>query len=90
LDHGTRKRPTVSPLSFHEDFPDPLVRLQNEHWIPLIDWIKGEFGVEITTFKGVLFGSQPAASKEKFDKVMSKLDAWEMAGTSILCIKRVR
>ena len=68
-------------LSFHQDDPPPLVRLQDEHWIPLLDWARSEFNVEIKTFDSVLFYAQPKETKQKFDEVMSKFDPWQMAGT---------
>lgn len=66
-------------ICFHQDDPPPLVRLQDEHWIPLLDWARSEFNVEIKTFDSVLFYAQPKETKQKFDEVMSKFDPWQMA-----------
>jgi ATP synthase mitochondrial F1 complex assembly factor 2 len=66
--------------SFYQDDPPPLVRLQKEHWDPLLDWVRTEFEVEITTSDSVLFNSQPETTKQKLDQVMSKFDRWQMAG----------
>ncbi|THH04656.1 hypothetical protein EW146_g10122 [Bondarzewia mesenterica] len=66
-------------ICFHQDDPPPLVRLQNEHWIPLLEWTRSRFGVEIMTFDSVLFYSQPAETKNKIDEVMRNFDSWEMA-----------
>ncbi|KAI0059075.1 ATP12-domain-containing protein, partial [Artomyces pyxidatus] len=66
-------------ICFHQDYPDPLVRLQQEHWDPLIDWVRTEFDVEIQTSDSVLFSSQPAATKAKLADVLRGFDRWQMA-----------
>lgn len=48
--------------------------------MPILDWIRSEFGVEIKTFDSILFHSQPKETKEKFDKILSEFDQWQMAG----------
>lgn len=67
-------------FSFHADEPPPVVRLQNEHWMPILDWVRSEFDVEIKTFDSILFQPQPKETKEKFSKILSEFDQWEMAG----------
>jgi len=67
-------------ISFYQDEPPPLVRLQKEHWDPLLDWVRAEFDIEIITSYSVLFSSQPEASKQKLDHIMSGFDRWQMAG----------
>ncbi|KAI0260999.1 ATP12-domain-containing protein [Gloeopeniophorella convolvens] len=66
-------------ICFHQDYPDPLVRLQDEHWKPLLAWARDAFGVELLTSESVLFSSQPAATKAALDKVLQGLDPWQMA-----------
>jgi len=67
-------------ISFYQDDPPPLVRLQREHWDPLLDWVRAEFDIEIITSYSVLFSSQPKASKQKLDQIMTGFDRWQMAG----------
>lgn len=74
-------RPFDPPqFSFHQDYPDPLVRLQDEHWNPLLAWARNTFNIELCTSQSVLFSTQPDATKKKLDKALQKLDSWQMAG----------
>lgn len=46
--------------SFHESEPKALVRLQSQHWDPLLDWVSSRFGVRPTVAHDTLVASQPA------------------------------
>jgi ATP synthase F1 complex assembly factor 2 len=72
--------PNLLWISFHQDYPEPLVRLQDDHWNPLLTWARDTFDVELLTSGSVLFSAQPAATKRKFDKVLQGFDPWQMAG----------
>jgi ATP synthase mitochondrial F1 complex assembly factor 2 len=67
-------------ISFRQDYPEPLVRLQDDHWKPLLTWACDTFDVELLTSDSVLFSVQPAATREKLDKVLQGFDPWQMAG----------
>ncbi|KAI9150909.1 ATP synthase mitochondrial F1 complex assembly factor 2 [Blastocladiella emersonii ATCC 22665] len=45
---------------YHQEFPDELVNLQNAHWVPVIEWARSRFGVEILTTQSLLGVRQPA------------------------------
>jgi ATP synthase F1 complex assembly factor 2 len=66
-------------ICFFQDEPPQLVTLQDKHWVPLLSWARATFDVEIQTFDSILFNSQPEATKRKFDELLAKFDAWEMA-----------
>ncbi|KAI0290101.1 hypothetical protein B0F90DRAFT_1859072 [Multifurca ochricompacta] len=36
-------------VCFHQDYPDPLVHLQNKHWDPLLTWACDTFDIELLT-----------------------------------------
>jgi chaperone required for assembly of F1-ATPase len=78
--HNTRS------VSFHQNYPDPLVRLQNEHWNPLLKWARDDFDIELVTSDSVLFSAQPEATKKKLDKVLQSLDMWQMAGCVLFTV----
>ncbi|ORZ31044.1 hypothetical protein BCR44DRAFT_55773 [Catenaria anguillulae PL171] len=44
---------------FHEEFPEELVRLQQAHWDPLLDWARTHFSVAIHTTNSLLGTRQP-------------------------------
>jgi len=69
-------------LSFHHDDPEPLVKLQKEHWDPLLEWARKTFDIEIHVHRSVLFHSQPEQTRQILNDVLAQMDPWEMAGTS--------
>lgn len=77
---GPARPPDPPRFSFHQDYPDPLVRLQDKHWNPLLAWARDTFNIEFYTFQSVLFSSQPDATKQVLDEELEKLDSWKLAG----------
>lgn len=75
-----------SGTSFHQDHPEPLVRLQDDHWNPLLTWARDTFDVELLTSDSVLFNAQPEATKRKLDNVLQGFDLWQMAGCVSLAV----
>jgi ATP synthase mitochondrial F1 complex assembly factor 2 len=74
------RSPNTRWVSFHQNYPEPLVRLQDEHWNPLLIWARDTFDLELLTSDSVLFSAQPEATKKKLDKVLQSFDPWQMAG----------
>jgi len=68
--------------SFFHDNPEPLVRLQSEHWTPLLEWAKKTFNIQICVSNSILTGGQPEETHNELRKVLKSLNQWEMAGTS--------
>ena len=79
--HPAQCKPTFLLCSFHQEYPDALVELQKKHWDPILSWARETFEVEINTFDSIFSTPQPAKTFSKLDRVMSKLDPWQMAGT---------
>lgn len=63
---------------FHDD-PEGLAHLQTKYWVPLLDWAREAFGVEINVSNSVLSPTQPKETKDKLAEVIKALDHWEMA-----------
>lgn len=66
--------------SYHADAPAALVKLQDAHWKPILDWARSTFDVEISTTDSFLVPTQPPETILKFNDVLSTLNPWEMAG----------
>ncbi|TFK27398.1 ATP12-domain-containing protein [Coprinopsis marcescibilis] len=66
-------------VCFFHDQPEPLERLQTKYWVPLLDWTRETFGVELKVSNSILSVKQPQATKDKIEKVLSSLDVWELA-----------
>lgn len=71
-------------LSFHHDDPEQLVKLQQAHWDPLIEWARNAFDIEIHIHRSVLFNSQPEQTRRVLGDVLAQMDPWEMAGMSFV------
>jgi hypothetical protein len=67
-------------VSFHQGYPESLVRLQNEHWDPLLNWARDTFDIELLTSDSLSLNVQPEATKRKLDDVLQGFDPWKMAG----------
>jgi len=62
------------------------VRLQKDHWDPLLAWARDTFDVELLTSNSLLLNAQPEATKKKLNEVLQGFDPWQMAGcVSIHC-----
>ncbi len=68
--------------SYHADAPAALIKLQDVHWKPILDWARSTFDVEISTTDSLLVPTQPPETILKFNEVLSKFTPWEMAGMS--------
>ncbi|KAF5324504.1 hypothetical protein D9611_004289 [Ephemerocybe angulata] len=66
-------------VCFFDENSERLARLQKERWVPLIDWARKTFDVEINVSNSVLSPSQPTATKEKLFEAMESLNSWELA-----------
>lgn len=66
--------------SFHEEFPTQLVRLQDAHWHPLLDWVRNTFDVEVVVYEGILNTRQPDATILKLGSIVAEYDQFKLAG----------
>ncbi|KZT60360.1 ATP12-domain-containing protein [Calocera cornea HHB12733] len=66
-------------ICFHEHDQEGLIRLQETHWIPLIEWAKDKFGVEIRIFTELLGNQQPPETRKAFEEHIAQYDPWQLA-----------
>ncbi|KAJ1310163.1 hypothetical protein OPQ81_006907 [Rhizoctonia solani] len=66
-------------ICFHESHPPALVKLQEEHWNPLLKWAESTYDIKINIFDSVLGNTQPKETKEVLMNEVSKLGQWEIA-----------
>ncbi|GAA5958690.1 hypothetical protein JCM21900_001555 [Sporobolomyces salmonicolor] len=86
-DENTRKEVVASLLKyldtdtvcFHEEFPATLVKLQEAHWKPLIDWVCKTYDVEVRIYEGILNTRQPDATILKLGSVVADYDQFKLA-----------
>jgi len=66
-------------ICFHEDRPPALVRLQEEHWNPLLDKMRTTYGVKIEIIQSIFSSGQPQETKRLFRSVVAEFDEWKLA-----------
>ncbi|OSC97630.1 ATP12-domain-containing protein [Trametes coccinea BRFM310] len=66
-------------IFYHADEPAGLVRLQEAHWKPILDWAREAFGVEIKVSDSIFVPPQSAETMKKFEEILSNFSPWEMA-----------
>ncbi|KAG9226434.1 hypothetical protein CCMSSC00406_0003313 [Pleurotus cornucopiae] len=66
-------------ICFHQEEPPLLAELQSTHWVPLLEWARSTFDVEIQTSESILLSEQPEETKRKLGAVLDTFDPWEMA-----------
>ncbi|KAG8954763.1 ATP synthase complex assembly protein atp12 [Tulasnella sp. 424] len=66
-------------ICFHEEHPPALVRLQAQHWEPLIERIEKEYGVKVNIIKTLFGAGQPPATRRILAAVIEDFDEWELA-----------
>ncbi|OJT11134.1 Protein atp12, mitochondrial [Trametes pubescens] len=66
-------------IFYHADEPAVLVKLQEEHWKPILDWAKETFGVDIVVSNSLVVPSQSPETMKKFEDILAQFSPWEMA-----------
>ncbi|KAH8108176.1 ATP12-domain-containing protein [Cristinia sonorae] len=66
-------------ICFHSDDPPGVVKLQQEHWDPLLKWARETFNVEINTSDALFLTRHPDDTIKKFDDILATFDPWQMA-----------
>ncbi|KAH9483991.1 ATP synthase mitochondrial F1 complex assembly factor 2 [Psilocybe cubensis] len=66
-------------ICFFHDNPEPLERLQSQHWTPLLEWARKTFDVKLDVSNSIMSVRQSKETEEKMLKVMESFDQWEMA-----------
>ena len=71
--------------SFHESTTPALTQLQNEHWVPLIEWANQQFNTKIQIAgEGQLFIRQSPETVRALQRPIHDYDAYKLAGKAIL------
>lgn len=78
--HLLKLTPLTTPHSYQESEPKQLVRLQKEHWDPILTWARKRFDIELTPHTSLMGSSQAPDTIAKLRAHISAYDAWELAG----------
>ncbi len=62
-------------LCYFATHPQDLVKRQEAAWLPLLKWLKDEYGAGLEHISGIRYHNQPEAALEKLNAVLTNLDA---------------
>ena len=66
-------------VCFHDSEPARLVRLQEERWSPLLDWMRRSFDIEVNVAKDSLVCQQSPETREKVARIVAGLQPLDLA-----------
>ena len=64
-------------ICYFATHPADLVKRHQEHWTPLLGWMKDKYGVVLQTVSGIQYHQQPQDALDRLKKVITGLDAEE-------------
>ncbi|KAL7414610.1 hypothetical protein BDY24DRAFT_28855 [Mrakia frigida] len=56
-----------------------LVKLQEERWDPVLDWVREEYGLEVKVHDSLFSSRQPPATTAKLAEIISNYSSWKLA-----------
>ncbi|KXS10880.1 ATP12-domain-containing protein [Gonapodya prolifera JEL478] len=66
-------------ICYRQPYPDPLIRLQQRHWDPLIKWLQEEYGIRLHTTEGILSIHQEVQVVDALRQIIDGMDPFELA-----------
>jgi ATP synthase F1 complex assembly factor 2 len=66
-------------VCYQQDYPESFVKLQQEYWNPVIEWVNRKYSVNVKTTSSILRVEQPAEVVEKFREIIQGYDAFTLA-----------
>ena len=71
-------------LCYRADGPEPLVERQAAAWDPPLAWARARYDVAFEVTSGVMHVAQPPATLARLGEAVAALDAWRLAGLSLI------
>lgn len=65
--------------SYPDDHPATLVRLQEEHWAPLVQWLKDAYGISLKEAEGFGVAHQSPETVARFRNILEDMDSFQLA-----------
>lgn len=65
-------------LCYRAEEPEDLIRRQQRHWQPLLDWAEEAHGIHLTVTSGVVPVAQPGSAREALSAVLEGCDDFEV------------
>ena len=66
--------------SYRVEDPIECVRLQQQHWDPLVDWVKARYAVDLEVTSGIMPPVIPEATKHVYRQHLLSFNDWALVG----------
>ncbi|KAF9582525.1 ATP synthase complex assembly protein atp12 [Lunasporangiospora selenospora] len=66
-------------ICYQQSFPDSIVKAQEEHWNPILEWVKNEYGLDIKVSQGITYVQQDEPTKQKLRDIVNSMTDIELA-----------
>jgi ATP synthase F1 complex assembly factor 2 len=66
-------------VCYQQEYPESFVKLQQEYWQPIIDWVNQKYSVNVKTTSSILRVEQPAEVVRKFRETILGYDEFSLA-----------
>lgn len=67
-------------ICYQQNFPESIVKAQEKHWAPILDWVKEEYGLDIKVSQGITYVQQDEATKNKLREIVGSMSDIELSG----------
>ena len=67
-------------VCYRADSPEDLVKLQNKHWDPILDWAKNQFKIEVKITNGINYKAQDPVQLRKLSREISSYNFFTLTG----------
>ena len=67
-------------ICYRADAPEELIKLQNEKWDPILDWLLTEFSISLVIVQGVQYKPQEPIALKRFERIIRSLDYLTLTG----------
>ena len=70
-------------ICYQQDFPVSIVKAQEKHWTPILNWVKEEYDLDIKVSQGITYVQQDEATKNKLREIVESMSDIELSGNSV-------
>jgi ATP synthase F1 complex assembly factor 2 len=69
-------------ILYQQSYPERLVRLQNQHWLPPVNWANSRYGLGIRPTEGLMLNTSTVTDndRQKLRHEVLKFDGMKLAG----------
>ena len=67
-------------ICYRADSPEGLIKLQNEKWNPILEWLSTEFRISLALVEGINYQAQNVLMLKRFESIIRSFDFYTLMG----------